>query len=79
MDVAQAAREGTEMDLLVAIRDRLAEAVADPDCPKRELASLSLRLTNVVKEIKALESAEGDDEIGKAANLPDAEFDPEAL
>lgn len=79
MNVAEAAKSGTEMDLLIAIRDRLADAVADPDCPKRELASLSLRLTNVVKEIKALESADGDDEIGKAANLPDAEFDPEAL
>lgn len=67
------------MDLLVAIRDRLADAVADPDCPKRELASLTLRLTNVVKEINALKSSEGDDAIGEAANLPDEEFDAASL
>lgn len=79
MDVAQAAREGTEMDLLVAMRDRIADAIADPDCPKRELASLTLRLANIVKDINALKSAEGDDAIGEAANLPDAEFDPDAL
>ena len=79
MDVAQAAREGTEMDLLVAMRDRIADAIADPDCPKRELASLTLRLANIVKDINALKSAEGEDAIGEAANLPDAEFDPNSL
>jgi hypothetical protein len=36
-------------------------------------------LSNIVKEIKALESAEGADEIGEAANLPDAQFEPDAL
>ena len=79
MDVAEAARNGTEMDLLVAMRDRIADAIADPDCPKRELASLTLRLANIVKDINALKSAEGDDAIGEAANLPDATFDPDAL
>lgn len=79
MNVLEAAQGGTERDLLVAMRDRIAEAVADPECPKRELSSLTLRLANIVKEIKALDSAEGDDEIGKAANLPDAEFDPASL
>lgn len=79
MNVAEAAEKGSERDLLVALRDRLAQAIADPDCPKRELASLSLRLHNIVKEIKALDSADGDDEIGKAANIPDAEFDPASI
>lgn len=79
MDVAEAAANGTERDLLVAMRDRIAAAVSDPDCPKRELASLTLRLHNIVKEIKALESAEGEDDIGKAANLPDEPFDSTSI
>lgn len=79
MDVADAARNGTEMDLLIAMRDRIADAITDEDCPKRELASLTLRLANIVKDINALKSADGDDAIGEAANLPDDEFDPDAL
>jgi hypothetical protein len=64
---------------LIALRDRIADAIAEPDCPKRDLASLSLRLANIVKEIKALESAEGADDIGEAVSVPDAEFDSAAL
>lgn len=79
MNVSEAARSGSEMDLLVAMRDRIADAVADPDCPKRDLASLTLRLANIVKEIKALASADGKDAIGEAVNLPDDEFDPDSL
>jgi hypothetical protein len=79
VNVLEAAQDGTDLDLLIAMRDRVAAAVADPDCPKRDLASLTLRLSNIVKEIKALESAEGADEIGEAANLPDAQFEPDAL
>lgn len=79
MNVAEAARNGSELDLMIAMRDRIAEAVTDPDCPKRELASLTLRLANIVKEINALRSAEGEDALGEAVNLPDAAFDPESL
>lgn len=79
MNVAEAARNGTEMDLMVAMRDRIADAISDPDCPKRELASLTLRLANIVKEINALKSAEGEDALGEAANLPDVEFNPDSL
>ncbi len=79
MNVLEAAQDGTERDLLVAMRDRVAQAVADPECPKRDLASLTLRLANIVKDIKALDSAGGDDEIGEAANLPDGQFDPASI
>lgn len=77
--VSEAARSGNELDLLVAMRDRVADAISDPECPKRDLASLTLRLSNIVKDIRAVESAEGDDELGQAANTPDAEFDPDSL
>ena len=79
MNVSEAARNGTDLELLVAMRDRIADAIAEPDCPKRDLASLTLRLSNIVKEINALKSAEGGDDLGEAANIPDAEFDPESL
>lgn len=75
----EAAQNGTELELLVAMRDRVAQAVSDPECPKRDLASLTLRLSNIVKEINALKSAEGGDDIGEAVNTPDAEFDPASL
>lgn len=79
MNVSEAARDGSDLDLLVAMRDRIAEAISEPDCPKRDLASLTLRLSNIVKEINALKSAEGEDALGEAANLPDDDFDPNAL
>jgi hypothetical protein len=79
VNVLEAAQDGSELDLLIAMRDRVAEAVADPDCPKRDLASLTLRLSNIVKEINALRSAEGGDDIGEAVNVPDAKFDPATL
>lgn len=79
MNVSDAARSGSERDILVALRDRIADAVADPDCPKRDLASLSLRLTNIVKELAALDSEDGTDEIGEAASIPDEPFDPSAI
>ncbi len=77
--VLEAAQNGTELELLVAMRDRVAEAITDPDCPKRELAALTLRLANIVKEINALKSAEGGDDIGDAVNTPDAKFEPASL
>ena len=79
MNVYEAATEGSERDLLVAMRNRIAEAVADPNCPKRELASLTKRLADIAKEIRALDSQEGGDEIGEAVSVPDAEFDSSAL
>lgn len=79
MNVSEAARDGSDLDLMVAMRDRIAEAISEPDCPKRDLASLTLRLSNIVKEINALKSAEGEDALGEAANLPDDDFDPNSL
>lgn len=79
MTVFEAAQSGTDRDLLVAMRDRIAEAITDTECPKRELAALTLRLANIAKEIKALDSADGGDQIGEAVSVPDAEFSPDSL
>lgn len=55
--ISQAARDGSELELLVAIRDRIATTVERVDCPPRDLASLTKRLQDIRKEIAVLETA----------------------
>lgn len=59
--VQAAAQRGTHRDLLVAMRDRIAETVDDEDCAARDLAALTKRLGDVVREIEAIDArAKGD-------------------
>lgn len=69
--VAQAAASGSHRELLVAMRERIARTVSDPDCPPRDLAALTRRLQDIAKEIEAIdlrskqeaaENGEADDE-----------------
>lgn len=53
--VADAAQSGDRRELLVAMRDRIAKTISDPDCPPRDLASLTRRLQDIAKEIDVLE------------------------
>jgi len=53
--VAQAAESGDRRELLVAMRDRIAKTISDPDCPPRDLASLTRRLQDIAREIDLLE------------------------
>lgn len=71
LTVVEAAERGTHRELLVALRDRVAKTVGDPNCPPRDLAALSLRLQHIAKEIAALDAAEEDDDIGHAAATED--------
>ena len=66
LSVAQAARTGSRRDLMVAIRNRIADAVASTDCPPRDLASLTKRLQDTANEIEAID----------ARSAEDAESDP---
>ena len=62
----EAAKSGTHRDLLVAMRDRIATAVQDPNCPPRDLAALTRRLNEIAKDIRALDLAakqEADEEV----------------
>jgi hypothetical protein len=54
-DVADAAANGTHLELLQAMRTRIAKQVNDEDCPPRDLASLTRRLQDIGKEIATLE------------------------
>ncbi len=78
LSVAQAAESGDHRQLLVAMRDRIAKTVADPECPPRDLASLTRRLQDIAREIAALD-AQADDEAEVAAGDADDTFDASAI
>ena len=51
--VSAAASSGDELELLKALRDKLAAAIED--CPVRDLSPLTRRLQDTVKEIREIE------------------------
>lgn len=53
--VAEAAATGNHRSLLVAMRERIAAAVSNPDCPPRDLAALTRRLQDIAKEIEQID------------------------
>jgi len=77
--VAEAAETGDHRILLVSMRERIAKAVSNPECPPRDLAALTRRLQDIANEIKAIDlraKQEGED----AKNLAgDEAWDAEAL
>ena len=72
-----AAADGSELELLMAMRDRVARAVADPNCAARDLAALTRRLREIVKDIDALilRAREEADE----SDAPDEKWDAEVI
>lgn len=79
--VTDAAAEGSRLELLVAMRARVASAVEDPNTPPRDLAALTRRLLEIANEIAAIEAqAElAVDSVAAAAALPDEPFDSTTL
>lgn len=77
MTVSEAAKSGKPRDLLAATRDRIALAVEDTATPARDLAALTKRLMETVREIEAID-ARKDEEVSDAAT-EDGEFDSEAV
>ena len=78
MTVDVAAKDGTDLELLMSMRDRVAAAVANPNCPPRDLAALTRRLEEIRKQIAA-EKAKVEEEAKDALSTPDAEWDAEAI
>lgn len=74
--VTEAADSGSTRDLLVAMRARIAKAVEDPNTPARDLAALTKRLVEVVRDIEAIDAREDDD---KSTEVGDAPLDASAL
>ena len=79
LTVAQAAATGDHRALLVAMRERIAKTVSDPDCPPRDLAALTRRLQDVAKEIEALELRAKEEGADAHDVAEDASFDAAAL
>lgn len=77
--VTEAAATGSTRELLVAMRSRIAVAVEDPTTPARDLAALTKRLGDVVREIEALDAREAE-EVGRSARTAtDGAFDAAAI
>lgn len=51
--VSEAAKKGTHLELLEAMRDRVAKAVQSEDTSPRDLAALTKRLGDLATEIRA--------------------------
>lgn len=54
--ITEAAESGNARDLLVAMRERVAKAVENPNCPPRDLAALTRRLQEIGREIEAIDA-----------------------
>jgi hypothetical protein len=76
--VTQAAADGTTRELLVAMRTRIAVAVEDLNTPARELASLTKRLTEVVRDIEAIDARE-EQEAKSSGEVTDEAFSYDAI
>ncbi|MGZ4516699.1 MAG: hypothetical protein ACXVXN_02090 [Mycobacteriaceae bacterium] len=76
--VTKAAAEGSHLELLVAMRARVATAVEDPNTPARDLAALTRRLMEIAKDIEAIKLAEEQEGRGAEAT-PDDAWDASAI
>jgi hypothetical protein len=77
--ITEAAAAGDQKVLLVALRERVAKAVEDPNCPPRDLAALSRRLQEIGRDIEAIEARERQEAAEDANGHPDEAWDAEAL
>ena len=78
MSVTAAAAAGDHRALLVAMRDRVAKDVENPNTSTRDLAALTRRLMEISKEIEAIDvrsAEEGDSD----DPLDDEEWDASAI
>jgi hypothetical protein len=77
--VAEAAETGDHRALLVAMRERIARTVSNPDCPPRDLAALTRRLQDIAKEIEAIDLRRKEDGDGIDFDVEDEALDVQAL
>lgn len=75
--ITEAAKSGTTRELLVATRDRIAVAVENPNTPARDLAALSKRLMETVREIESIDARS--EESDTHVEVEDGKFDPKAV
>lgn len=76
--ITEAADQGTQRELLVTMRTRIAKSLDDPTTLARDLASLSRRLLEISREIDAIDVADLQ-EAAESDEVADEAFDAEAL
>lgn len=76
--ITEAADQGTQRELLVTMRTRIAKSLDDPTTMARDLASLSRRLLEISREIDAIDVADLQ-EATENAEAADEAFDASAL
>lgn len=74
MSVTAAADAGDRRDLLVAMRERVATAVEDPNTAARDLAALTRRLMEIAKDIEAIDVKDAE-EAEDASSTADGEWE----
>lgn len=80
LSITEAAEQDDPLELLMAMRRRVAETVQDPNCPPRDLAALTRRLQEIGKEIQAMKAkAKQEAEEDGESRTPDEEWDAEAI
>lgn len=75
--VSEAADSGSTRDLLVAMRTRIAKAVEHPDTPARDLAALTKRLVEVVRDIESIDART--EEAESHAEVSDGKYEASAV
>lgn len=77
LSVTKAAADGSHLELLEAMRDRVAKTVEDVNTPARDLAALTRRLMEITKEIEAIHSAA--EQEAAESHVDDEDFDATAV
>lgn len=77
--ITEAADSGTTRELLAAMRARIAKAVEDPNTPARDLAALTKRLVEVVRDIEAIDARDAEDEPATDGTMTDEALDAASL
>lgn len=74
LTITEAAEQGDDLAMMIALKARIASTLQDPKTPPRDLAALSLRLQGISQEIKTLQSSGDGDDLTEAAHREDAGF-----
>lgn len=75
MSVTEAAFTGSQLDLLKAMRARIARALDDPKTSPVALAALANRQLDIVREIEALEKSAEEEARERSEAIPDEPWD----
>ena len=69
--VTDAASSGTQRELLVAMRDRVAKDVENANTPARDLAALTKRLLEIARDIEAFDARAAEEAEESGDSTPD--------